>query len=225
MNYYNCIYMYVNKINGKRYVGQARDFNKRHKTHVKKSTNKLIIDKAFNKYGEENFDIIILKKDLNTQCLMNFWESYYIDKYNCLSKDNYNISSGGSNGNNFAGKTEEEMEDIKIKMSKSQTGKHNGELNCMYRKFNEEHHLFGTHRSEETKQKISKTRVENGTAKGKNNPRAKRVAQYDLNDNLIKIWEYIGQAEKELGIGHISNCCNGKRKTAGGFKWKYVKED
>ena len=30
INHYNCIYMYTNLINGKRYVGKAKDFNKRH---------------------------------------------------------------------------------------------------------------------------------------------------------------------------------------------------
>ncbi len=27
-NHYNCIYMYINKINGHKYVGQAKNFNK-----------------------------------------------------------------------------------------------------------------------------------------------------------------------------------------------------
>lgn len=35
-NYYNCIYMYINKVNGKRYVGQAKDFVQRHKGHIRK---------------------------------------------------------------------------------------------------------------------------------------------------------------------------------------------
>ena len=34
-NHYNCIYMYINKINERKYVGQAKDFNKRHMTHMK----------------------------------------------------------------------------------------------------------------------------------------------------------------------------------------------
>lgn len=33
----------------------------------------------------------------------------------------------------------------------------------------------------------------------------------------------MGEVEREAGISHgsISQCCNGKRKTAGGFIWKY----
>lgn len=62
---------------------------------------------------------------------------------------------------------------------------------------------------------------------GKNNPKAKMVAQYDLNGNLIKIWDYIRQASKELNIkeNNISQCLNGKQKTSGGFIWKYYKEE
>lgn len=69
-----------------------------------------------------------------------------------------------------------------------------------------------------------------GTMKGKfgsENPTSKRVAQYDKQTyELIKIWGGIREVERELGIdsGSISKCCKGKRKSAGGFIWKYVEE-
>ena len=124
-NYYNCIYMYINNINGHKYVGQAIDFNRRHRQHISASYNKnngqynTHFHCAIRKYGEENFDIVILKENLSSQCLLNLYECYYIDKYKCLSKENYNIASGGSNGNVFEGKTEEEMDIIRKNMSNS----------------------------------------------------------------------------------------------------------
>ena len=77
MNYYNCIYLYINQINNKKYVGQAKDFNKRHREHINESKRKcskeynLPFHSAIRKYGIENFDIIILKENLKTKCLMN----------------------------------------------------------------------------------------------------------------------------------------------------------
>ena len=52
---------------------------------------------------------------------------------------------------------------------------------------------------------------------------SKPVLQFDLQDNFIKEYPSTKQAERELGFdqGHICNCCNGKQKTAYGFKWKY----
>lgn len=78
---------------------------------------------------------------------------------------------------------------------------------------------------ENNKQMIS-TR-NNDYLKGKTNPRAKKVCQYNLNGDLIKIWDYIREASKELNIreSNISQCLVGKQKTAGGFKWKYFKEE
>lgn len=54
-----------------------------------------------------------------------------------------------------------------------------------------------------------------------------KVAQLDLNGNIIKVFEKIKDAEVELGINHssICMCCKGKRNVAGGFKWKYIQED
>ena len=57
----------------------------------------------------------------------------------------------------------------------------------------------------------------------KNGKKSKPVLQFDLQDNFIKEYPSTKQAERELGFdqGHICNCCNGKQKTAYGFKWKY----
>lgn len=78
--------------------------------------------------------------------------------------------------------------------------------------------------SENNKQ-ATKTRNYN-YQQGTSHPRARKVAQYDKQGNLIKIWEYIKQAADELGISHshISACCRGKRKTCGGYVWKYYEE-
>ena len=59
---------------------------------------------------------------------------------------------------------------------------------------------------------------------GINHNGIRKIAQYDLDGNLIKIWDYIQQASKELGFGQSSivRCCKGKYKTAYGFIWKYV---
>lgn len=58
--------------------------------------------------------------------------------------------------------------------------------------------------------------------KGKN---TRSVIQYDLQDNLIKKYNSLSEACKELNKlnrqGDITACCQGKQKTAFGFKWKY----
>lgn len=49
------------------------------------------------------------------------------------------------------------------------------------------------------------------------------VAQYTKRGKLIKIWESQTQASEATGIAQqsISRCCNGKLKTAGGFRWSF----
>lgn len=58
-----------------------------------------------------------------------------------------------------------------------------------------------------------------------NNPmRSKQVIQYDMEGNLIQVWPSTIEVHRQLGFsyGNISECCNGKRKSAYGFIWKFT---
>lgn len=54
----------------------------------------------------------------------------------------------------------------------------------------------------------------------------KKVIQYNLNGDFIKKWQGMTDAGKQLNIlvSSISDCCKGRYKTAGGYKWKYDNE-
>ena len=92
-------------------------------------------------------------------------------------------------------------------------------------------------RSEESRRKQSES------TKEENHYNVRRVAQYDLDGNLIKVWNYAKIITVELGIecSGICICCkfwemdcdkekwykthkSNPRRTAGGFIWKYYKE-
>lgn len=53
------------------------------------------------------------------------------------------------------------------------------------------------------------------------------ILQYDLNDKYIKEWYSLGQIQEETGFlkGNLSSCCNGRLKSAYGFKWVFKNED
>ena len=76
--------------------------------------------------------------------------------------------------------------------------------------------------SAESRKKMSE--AQKGLQAGAKNGRAKRIVQLDVNDNVIQEWDYITQAADTLNICRqgINACCIGKRKSAGGFHWRYA---
>jgi len=52
---------------------------------------------------------------------------------------------------------------------------------------------------------------------------SKPIIQTDLNNAPIKEWKNIKEASESLKItrGNIGDCCNNRRKTASGYKWKF----
>ena len=54
--------------------------------------------------------------------------------------------------------------------------------------------------------------------------RSKKIVQIEKNNKkVIKIWNSLADVKRELGIhqSNICKCCEGKRKTTGGYIWKY----
>ena len=51
---------------------------------------------------------------------------------------------------------------------------------------------------------------------------SQKVIQLDLNGNVLNEFESMVQAGQETGVSrsNISSCCNGKLKSAGGYKWR-----
>lgn len=49
----------------------------------------------------------------------------------------------------------------------------------------------------------------------------RKVYQFDLNNNLICVYESVCDAFRATKIRHISECALGIRKTAGGYMWSY----
>ena len=68
------------------------------------------------------------------------------------------------------------------------------------------------------------TRKERVAEKQINGKCSKPVLQIDKTTNkLIAEYPSLREVKRQLGINHtsISQCCNGKRNTAGGYKWQY----
>lgn len=144
------IYKIVNKINGKYYVGgsekiigyKGRWYN--HRKSLNKNNHHCIgLQRAWNKYGEKNFEFIIVEHTDISELSMA--EQKYLDiakteKEKCYNST-FNVIAF------FRGKRH--SNETKLKISKICKGKCCG-IN---------HHAYGTHMKDETKKKLSKSLI------------------------------------------------------------------
>jgi len=88
------IYKITNIINGKIYIGCSKDIARRWRAHIKgRNDRKHLVHHAIIKYGIEQFTFEILIQCPNI--CFDYWEKYYIEKYNCMVPNGYNLSGGG----------------------------------------------------------------------------------------------------------------------------------
>ena len=73
-----------------------------------------------------------------------------------------------------------------------------------------------------TKMRINARKPSKGKY-GKKHHRSKPIIQYDKDGNFIREWDCANDVERVLGISnkHIGSVCLGKRKSCGGYIWKY----
>lgn len=82
------IYKIENLINHKIYIGQSIHIERRWNEHCFPST-KSIISNAIKKYGKENFSFQILEECSPEE--LDEREIFYINKFNCIAPNGYNI--------------------------------------------------------------------------------------------------------------------------------------
>ena len=209
------------------YIGQtnAKNPNLRWKNGKGYLTIDSAFSKAIRKYGWDNFSHEILETNILTLEEANKREKYWIAYYHTYIHDptpnGYNLTKGG-NGNLGYKHTEE----VKKKLSEDN-------------KLHPRKYWLNKHRDENTKQKIREKRALQiispesyqkalETRRKNDNMRNKHIYQIDKDTgNIIKEWESLSLAANELNlkVGNICKVCQGFRKSAGGYIWKYVMEE
>lgn len=213
------VYMHTNKINGKRYIGITGQKTTARRWHNGKGySQQRRFYNSIISHGWDAFDHEILYEGL-TKEEAEAKEAELIKKYGSNDiRYGYNIENGG--------RVHKLSEEQKEHLRKINTGKRHTEE--VKQKMRESHiglsraWMTGRKPSASTRAKMSEKR------KGPNNPRAKKVYQFDLSGKLVASYEYMGQIKTALGIsctGHISQCCSGKRGKAHGFMWSYTPEE
>ena len=209
------IYKVTNTINQKIYIGQTiRDVNIRWKEHCRHLESNMPICRAISKYGQENFIVEIIEECSDN--LLDEREQYWIGYYNSFNKEKgYNATLGGQ-------KTGFVMTDkIKKVASLWKEGFCQKEI-VEKTKLNVETVHNYLIKIGVTSQDI-RERQKQILKKRKSKP----VIQYDLEGNFIQEWSSATEVEKIIGIQrrNIGAVCSGRRKTAGGFKWKYKEKE
>lgn len=183
------IYKIECMVNGKVYIGQSQDIERRwgrHKRELENGEhNNNHLQAAFNKYRADNFTWEIIEEC--EESLLDDKEIFYIEKYDSYNREkgyNQTIGGGGTRGFN-----REFSEEHRRKIGEAKKG----EKNPMYGRTGEKNPMYG---------------------------KGKKVICLETGI----IYSTIREAGRELNLHYqsIYKVCRGKRKTTGGYHFKYV---
>lgn len=220
------IYCYINKINGKQYIGQSKNINRR--CHPSNYKGCIKFYSAIQKYGIENFSFKILEEKLNLE-EVNEKEEYYITLFDTIN-NGYNLKSGGLN-NQYSDLSKE-------KMSKSCHTKQKilcVETGVVYSSAKEIEKLFNYANANIiaccrgkliTAYNYHWQYVDDEKNKQFKKPIDKRITPVFCLE-LQKHFKSASEASRQTGVcrPNITKCCQGKLHTAGGYHWSYFKEE
>lgn len=198
------VYVHINKVNGKRYVGITSKTKVEYRWGFdgygyKKNPR---FYSAIMKYGWDNFDHIILAEQL-TESEAKDMEMRLIEEWKTMDLDyGYNLTSGGDGTRGYYPSAE-----TRVKLSVARKKENLFEETLRRRSEG----LRGRKFTDDHKRKI-----------GKSN--SKPVDMLTLDGIYIRTFPSAHCAEVELGINHshISQCCNKRRSSTGGYTWRFA---
>lgn len=215
---YGYIYKYTSP-SGKSYIGQTTKSLEERAGKKGQGYKKCpLFHKAIEKYGFENFEVEVLAEVPQEQ--LNEAEIKYIQIFN-THNDGYNAAVGGQQFNKESKEVYQySIEDgsfIKRWNNTKQAAEHfNSTQQCFENVLtNKAFSLYGFCWSYLKMEKFPiHERIVDNTEK--------QIKQYDLQGNLIKIYNSVSQAAREtlLERSAIKRCCRHELKTYGGFKWE-----
>lgn len=222
------IYKIYNNFDNNIYIGQTKRTIQERWTQHKNciyDTDTLLYN-AMKKYGIDKFNIIEIEECKNE--LLDEREIYWISYYNSYN-NGYNMTTGGNKGPDTSIPVNQyDLNGNYITTFKSRIDAANGDASKA--------HAIGRCcngflNSSCGHQWRNFTGDTNNITKVKNSkPKYRLVAQYDLNNNLLKKYNSITEAARTLveedkvrvTANQIQQVCKGNRKTAHGYIWKYV---
>lgn len=226
------IYLAVNRVNQKAYVGQTRgEFSTRISNHITFSNvrRKTTFHKALHKYGCGAFDFAILER-CSDQASLDAAEIKWIAHIGSHSRNGYNSISGGQGASGVV-YTEERREKIRQsqlgdrnRMRNPETAKKHGmsirgERHQFFGKFGAEHPRFGARFKLSEKDRLTRKRTTN-TPEFKEGARLRMLArQTELNTPEMK-------AKRSESLRRYWNSEEGKQRQSSRMieAWKRKKE-
>jgi group I intron endonuclease len=214
----NCgIYKIVSKtISDRYYIGSSVNIQNRWKRHIRElKTNKhhsIKLQRHVNKYGIEDLKFVILTECSKKELLIK--EQSFLDVN--FPYFNTNKKAGCANNGSPWNKGK------KMKIPVWNKGKKMDEAQKLK--------MFGHNVSEETREKLrniklGKTFNITENILNRNKKLCVPVLQFDKDGNFIKKYDSLKETVMfGFQYQHISACCRGKRKSAGGYVWKYEKD-
>jgi group I intron endonuclease len=221
------IYKITNSITNKCYIGETKEKIpetrwKQHKRTIEKGIGCPALQNAVKKHGIDNFTFKVLIICFDEERFK--FEKEYIKKYNSISPNGYNLTSGGEGGG-FIGKKHSQETINKISNTLKNKYINDDELRKNVTEKNK--HLMNL---KETKEKITNSVLNTERCKSlKENKLSFKdltveVSQYTIDGIFINKYNSIKQAEIETCVSAktISKVINCKQKTSGGFIWKRI---
>lgn len=211
------IYKIENQINHKIYIGQSIDIQYRFYQH-QHSKDDYYIHKAIRKYEVDNFTFEILELNLYNPKMRNDREIYWIQYYNSLVPNGYNLTKGGNNIAEIIKKPVKQYslsgDYLATYESQSEAGKKNNipssniSLVCNYINNTAGGYIWRF---------VDDYNIVKPYSVGKT------ICQYSLKGEYIQTFDNAAIASKILHIdrANISGVCSKRLKTAGGFIWRY----